>query len=55
MHLARRMTVKSYTQIGQFFNRDHSTVMHAYEEIRRLRRVDPELNDGVRAVVEALK
>lgn len=54
MYLARRMTIRSFGQIGQFFDRDHTTVMHACSSIAGLRRADPELNDAICAVVEYL-
>ena len=34
MYLCRELTELSYPQIGKYFgNRDHSTVLHAYEKI----------------------
>ena len=31
-YMARKLTDKSYTDIGYFINRDHATVMHAIKE-----------------------
>jgi chromosomal replication initiator protein len=33
MYLAHRNTDKSTTQIGRFFNRDHTTVLHAIRAV----------------------
>lgn len=41
MYLARRLTPRSYPEIGRRFgNRDHTTVMHAVETIQRLCKMD---------------
>ncbi|WP_041437866.1 chromosomal replication initiator protein DnaA [Thermodesulfobium narugense] len=34
MYLCREMTKNSLPQIGEYFGRDHSTVIHAYERIK---------------------
>jgi chromosomal replication initiator protein len=54
MYLARRLTAKSYRQIGQAFGRDHSTVVYACCEMRRLRAVDRELNGVISALAASL-
>lgn len=46
MYLARHLTPFSLPNIGRFFHRDHTTVMHAISSIDNLRsRTMPELND----------
>jgi chromosomal replication initiator protein len=35
MHLCRKITGASFESIGENFNRDHSTVIHAYQLIER--------------------
>ena len=41
MYLARRLTNKSYQQIGKFFGgRDHATVIHGCEQVEKLMRRD---------------
>lgn len=55
MHLTRRLTIKSFPQIGRAFQRDHSSVIYADNEIKRLRKVDPELNDDIVAIVADLE
>lgn len=42
MTMTRELTSQSYPEIGsQFGKRDHSTVMHAYEKVQKLRENDP--------------
>lgn len=57
MYLARRMTTRSFPEIGRSFgNRDHATVMHAVRRIEALIRIDPEFADQVaeaRSSIEA--
>lgn len=36
MFLSRSMTPKSFPNIGQLFNRDHTTVLHAIRSVTRL-------------------
>jgi len=44
MYLARRLTSHSLEEIGGYFGgRDHTTVMHAFEKIRRAVEDDPDL------------
>ena len=48
MFLARLLTPRSYPEIGRRFgNRDHTTVMHAVETIKRLTSIDPAFNEEV--------
>jgi chromosomal replication initiator protein len=48
MFLARKLTPRSYPEIGRRFgNRDHTTVMHAVETIERLTTMDPTFADEV--------
>ena len=39
MHLCRAFTLASLTEVGNAFDRDHTTVMHAEERIADLRAV----------------
>jgi chromosomal replication initiator protein len=43
MQLASRLTDHSSVRIGQFFHREHATVLHAFAQIDRRHRQDPEL------------
>ena len=45
MYLARQVAAKNFPDIGRFFgDRNHSTALHAYNKIKRLRATDPELD-----------
>jgi Bacterial dnaA protein helix-turn-helix len=45
MYLARQLSAKSFTDIGRFFGgRDHTTALHAYNKIKRLRSQDADLD-----------
>jgi chromosomal replication initiator protein len=51
MYLIRELTSHSLPEIGQFFGRDHSTVMHAVSKVTEQLGKDPELTasvDGLR-------
>jgi chromosomal replication initiator protein len=51
MFLARRMTPKSYPQIGRHFGgRDHSTVIHAERRVDDLRHADPIFASAITAI-----
>ena len=55
MHLCREMTDCSTTRIGQFFNRDHSTILSAISRSSwRIETGEVELRDAVHIIV-ALK
>lgn len=41
MYVARALTRHSYPRIGEAFGRDHSTVVHAIQNIGRLYETDP--------------
>jgi chromosomal replication initiator protein len=51
MYLCREMTKNSLPQIGEYFGRDHSTVIHAYE------RVKEEINNDqtLKKIIEQIK
>ena len=51
MYLARKLSAKSFPEVGRFFGgRDHTTAMHAYNKIKRLRSVDASLDRNVAAL-----
>ncbi|MEG0594622.1 MAG: chromosomal replication initiator protein DnaA [Christensenella sp.] len=43
MYVLRRLTNNSYSKIAEFFGRDHSTIMHAEEKIKKQLKEDAEL------------
>lgn len=55
MHLARRLTLFSYTQIGRQFYRDHTTVMHGINKIEALRTADPDMSAELEILEAAIR
>ncbi|MEO1783584.1 chromosomal replication initiator protein DnaA [Thermodesulfobium sp. 4217-1] len=51
MYLCREITKNSLPQIGEYFGRDHSTVIHAYERIKE----DISNDQSVKRIVEQIK
>jgi chromosomal replication initiator protein len=55
MHLARKLTRLSLEEIGGYMGgRDHTTVMHADEKIRNLKRVDRNVSATLRKMEKEL-
>lgn len=50
MALCREIPGASFPQIGRVFHRDHSTVMHAVDAVRK--RMTPELADALQRIRE---
>lgn len=51
MYVARENTDLSYPQIGAWFNRDHTTIVHGYQKIDSLIKTNAEIKEHVDAVV----
>jgi chromosomal replication initiator protein len=54
VYLATRLTRHSYVRIGQLFDRDHSTVMHAMHQTEKRLRADPKIEAAARSVTHRL-
>lgn len=55
IYLARELTPKSLPEIGRLFgDRDHSTIIHAINRVKRLRESDPKLAADVATLRERL-
>lgn len=55
MFLARELTELSFPKIGEAFgNKNHTTVIHAYEKINGDRLSDPDLQDSLNAIQKIL-
>lgn len=55
VHLCRRLTMRSYPEIGRRFGgRDHTTVLHAFNKIGRLAGEDAELRATLDELIERL-
>ena len=56
MSLARELTDRSYPEIGEAFGgRHHTTVIHACEEIERLRQNDPNLGRDIAFLTQVIR
>ena len=54
MYLVRQKTSLSLSDIGAWFKRDHTTVLHACNKIEALRAKDPRLAGALREIMERL-
>ncbi|MDR1351954.1 MAG: chromosomal replication initiator protein DnaA [Treponema sp.] len=55
MHIAREITEFSTTEIGQYFGRDHTTVMHACQKIEEKKQADPTLDSTIQTLIRMIK
>jgi chromosomal replication initiator protein len=54
MYLAGTMGNHSAAQIGRYFNKHHTTVLHAANKITELRKLDAELNRVISMLAETI-
>lgn len=53
MYVARKMTDKSYPQLGRSFgNRDHTTIMHGVKLIGRRLQTDTDMQEAVNNIMD---
>lgn len=55
IYLCRELTNQSFENIGEFFNKKHTTAMYAYEQIKTKLNMQKELSAAVREIKQALK
>ncbi len=55
MYLMRRQTTLSLAEIGRFFDRDHTTVIHACAKIERLMKSDRIVHDAIERLAEEIQ
>ena len=55
MYLCRELTDLSLPRIGETFNRDHTTVMHAERKIRKEMAEKPTVYDDVQQLTARIK
>jgi len=55
IYLCRELTNQSFEAIGEFFNKKHTTIMYAYEQIKNKVNTDKELAIDIREIKQALK
>jgi len=55
MYLCRELTALSLPKIGEQFNRDHTTVLHSVEKVKRILRSDRAVFDRVNQLTQELR
>jgi chromosomal replication initiator protein len=56
MYLSRELTNHSLAEIGEYFGgRDHTTVLHAYEKVKKQLKEDPKLNELLTVFINKIK
>jgi chromosomal replication initiator protein len=55
MYLANELTDMSLPEIGRGFEKDHSTVVHARDKIKRLIETDPFFNEKINQIIKEVK
>ena len=55
MYLCRELTNLSLPKIGEYFNRDHTTVLHSVEKVKRILRSDRAVFDRVNQLTQELR
>lgn len=55
IYIARKITEISYTELGNEFGKDHSTIMHNYEKIENQIKVDPNLESKIQILIREIK
>jgi len=55
MYLSRRLTARSFPELGRSFKKDHTTVMHAFEKIRDRCLSDPTFAADIEELVHSLQ
>jgi chromosomal replication initiator protein len=55
MYLCRELTDLSLPKIGNHFNRDHTTVLHSVEKVKRILRSDRAVFDRVNQLTQELR
>ena len=52
--LCREITNQSFENIAEYYNKKHTTIMYAYEKIRK-EKANPEIATAIREIKQALK
>ena len=55
MYLCREITNNSYVNIAEYYNKKHTTIMFAYEKIKKELKTNKEISIAVREMKQALK
>ncbi len=55
IHIINRLTDCSSTEIGSYFNKDHSTVLHSLKMIENLFKTDPTLESTIEKIIKKIQ
>ena len=55
MHLSRQLTNLSLVSIANSFERDHATVIYGDDKVKKLRKMDPDINKEVEEIIAIIK
>ena len=55
IYLCRELTNQSFEDIGNFFNKKHSTALYAHEQIKSKININKEISTAIREIKQALK
>lgn len=56
IYIAREITEISFMELGnEFGGKDHTTMMHAYEKVKDLIKIDPSLNNKIQIYIREIK
>lgn len=55
IYLCREITNQSFVNIAEFFGKKHTTIMFAYEKIKKEKGINPEISTALREIKQALK
>ena len=55
IYLCREITNQSFVNISKYFNKKHTTIMFAYEKIRKEKDTNKEITNSIREIRQALK
>ena len=56
IYIAREITEISFMELGnEFGEKDHTTMMHAYEKVKDLIKIDPSLNNKIQLYIREIK
>jgi len=55
IYLSRELTGKGFVNIAEFFNKKHTTIMYAYEKVKKAINTDKKISIAVREIKQGLK
>ena len=53
--MCREITNQSFENIAEFYNKKHTTIMYAYEKVKKDKETNREIATAIREIKQALK